>query len=120
MPLMIYVGEPNHTRRSKEALAKRAANAAVRGWTYERIQATKVGKEARGDGEHSKGKGKGKGKGKEKGEQKGRQAHTHGYGKSSYGKGKGGTKGTWDEGKNQYFDFLKGSWWPGPWYEQSW
>ena len=68
MPLMIYIGSSKETRRTKEAVAKRFASAARRG--YGRIQTQQVGDETRGGGEHSKGKGKHKGKG----------VHTHGHG----------------------------------------
>ena len=68
MPLMIYIGSSKDTRRTPKALAKRAENAARRGWTYDRIQKHKAGIETSGGGKHSKGKGKHKGKG----------VHTHG------------------------------------------
>ena len=96
MPLMIYSGKSNETRRTKEALARRAANAARRGWTFDRIQAQKAGDETRGGGEHSKGKGKHKGKG----------AHTHGHGESSDGQRKGGKGGA----RGGSYDFMSEEW----------
>ena len=75
MPLMIYIGSSKDTRRTPKSLAKRAENAARRGWTYDRIQKHKAGIETSGGGKHSKGKGKHKGKG----------VHTHGHGEPSDG-----------------------------------
>ena len=49
MPLMIYVGGSNETRRSKVATARRATRAAERGWTAARIQAARRALEG---GEH--------------------------------------------------------------------
>ena len=81
MPLMVYMGGSSESRRSKVALAKRAANAARRGWTWERRQSTKAESGIRDGGEHRKGK------------QKGRGMHAHGDGEPSDGKGKGGNWG---------------------------
>ena len=41
MPLMVYLGEKNKTRRSKDARSRRKVNAAQRGWTKDRIEASK-------------------------------------------------------------------------------
>ena len=58
MPLMVYMGGSNESRRSKSALTRRAANAARRGWTWERRQATKVESGSPDGAEHQKGKQK--------------------------------------------------------------
>ena len=60
-PLMIYIGGSNESRRSKDALKRRAQNADRRGWSWETRQSTKVGNETRDGGEHPKGKQKGRG-----------------------------------------------------------
>ncbi len=78
---MVYMGGSSESRRSKVALAKRAVNAARRGWTWERRQSTKAESGIRDGGEHRKGK------------QKGRGMHAHGDGEPSDGKGKGGKWG---------------------------
>ena len=52
MPLMVFMGESKETRRSKEAVIRRAANAGRRGWTWERRQSTKVKSESPDGGEH--------------------------------------------------------------------
>ena len=85
MPLMVYIGGSSESRRSKDARARRCANADKRGWTWAWRQTTKVESESRDGGEHWKGK------------QKGRGTHTHGDGEPSDGKGKGG-KGTARDG----------------------
>ena len=56
----------SRVRRTKDAVARRAENAARRGWDKDRIAAQKAGNKVRG-----KHKGKG--------------AHTHGHGESSHG-----------------------------------
>jgi len=83
MPLMVFIGGPSESRRSKGALAKRAANAARRGWTWERRQSTKAESEIRDGGEHRKGT------------QKGREMHAHVGWQPWYGQGKDGTWGCW-------------------------
>ena len=98
MPLMIYIGSSKDTRRTPKSLAKRAENAARRGWTYDRIQKYKAGNETSGGGTRSKGKGKHKGKGVDthghgepsKGKHKGKGVDTHGHGEPSDGQRKGG------------------------------
>ena len=66
MPLMIYMGASSDTRRSKEALRRRTANATRRGWTWEKYNQRKLvsqlavagstqrarKKETRGSGSH--------------------------------------------------------------------
>ena len=43
MPLMIYIGNSYDTRQTKDAVARRAENAARRGWDKDRIAAQKAG-----------------------------------------------------------------------------
>ena len=81
MPLMVFMGASNESRRSEDALRRRAANAARRGWTSERRQSTKVESESPDGADHLKGNQKGKG------------MHARGAGKPSDGKGKGGKGG---------------------------
>ena len=89
MPLMVYVGGSSETRRSKDALIRRAANAAKRGWTWERMQSMQNTNETQRGGEHCKGGEQWKGKGK----QKGKGVHTYGHRKPSDDKGTGGEGG---------------------------
>ena len=103
MPLMIYMGGSNEARRSKDALKRRAANAARRGWTWDKRQSTKVGDETRDGGDHPKGT------------QKGRWVHTHGDGEPSDGQRKGGKGGTRGGGKSsaQWPWYNSGDEWTG-------
>ena len=41
MPLMIFLGEKSKTRRTRAARSRRKVNAALRGWTKVRIEASK-------------------------------------------------------------------------------
>ena len=45
MPVMLFIGERNRTRRSPEARARRAEKAVVRGFHRERIEKIKAGRE---------------------------------------------------------------------------
>ena len=55
MPLMIYIGDSSETRRSKQALKKRAEKADSRGWGWQRRESTKA--KGTQKGQHGKGKG---------------------------------------------------------------
>ena len=104
MPLMIFVGASKETRRSKEALARRAANANRRGWTWERRQSTRT-QDDKGKGPQTHGHGEPHDD-QRKGDQRkgGKGGRFHDFLK---GKGKGKKGG-------RFYDFLKGSWWGQP------
>ena len=57
MPLMIYIGEKNQTRRSQKAMRARAEAADKRGWNAERRQAFPAGKGKQAKGFSTSGGG---------------------------------------------------------------